>query len=139
MQNESFWARVKRARVFQVLVVYLGASWAVLQIAQLLQESLGLPNWVVPVALLLLVVGLLVILATAWVQALPATKTGEQTGHLPGAWDIAPGGVFDAIRQGQLPHLTWGRAILGGAFALWLLFGFAGIYVVIPGLRLTSR
>lgn len=131
MQKESFWARVKRARVFQVLVVYLGASWAVLQIAQLLQESLGLPEWVVPVALLLLVIGLLVILATAWVQALPATKTGEQTGALPGAWDIAPGGVFEAIKQGDLPHLTWGRAILGGAFALWLLFGFAGIYVVI--------
>lgn len=131
MPNESFWARFKRARVFQVLVVYLGASWAVLQVAQLLQESLVLPAWVVPVALILLSIGLLVILATAWVQALPATKSAAETGQLPGAWEIAPGGIVQAIREGELPHLTWGRAILGGAFALWLLFGFAGLYVVV--------
>lgn len=131
MQNESFWSRLKRARIFQVLVVYLGASWAVLQVAQLLQESLSLPDWVVPVALLLLIVGLLVILATAWVQALPTTRSAVETGAEPGAWEVAPGGILQAIREGELPHLTWGRAILGGAFALWLLFGFAGLYVVV--------
>ena len=131
MPNDSLWARLKRARVFQVVVVYLGASWAVLQVAQLLQESLGLPDWVVPVALLLLIIGLLVILATAWVQSLPATKAAAASGTLPGAWEIAPGGILQAVREGELPHLTWGRAILGGAFALWLLFGFAGLYVVV--------
>lgn len=122
---------MKRARMFQVLVVYLGASWAVLQVAQLLQESLSLPEWVVPVALLLLIIGLLVIVATAWVQSLPSTRTAVESGAEPGAWEVAPGGIFEAIREGELPHLTWGRAILGGVFALWLLFGFAGLYVVI--------
>lgn len=131
MQKDSFWARLKRARMFQVLVVYVGASWAVLQLAELLQDSLALPDWVVPVALLLLLIGLLVILATAWVQALPATRAAVETGVAPGAWEVAPGGILRAIREGELPHLTWGRAILGGAFALWLLFGFAGLYVVV--------
>lgn len=131
MPNESVWDRIRRARVFQVVVVYLGASWAMLQVAQLLQESLSLPAWVVPVTLLLLIIGLLVILATAWVQSLPTTRARAETGELPGAWDIAPGGFLQAVKAGELPHLTWGRAILGGVFALWLLFGFAGLYVVI--------
>lgn len=131
MSNDSFWARVKRARVFRVVVVYLGASWGVLEVADLLQDSLDLPQWVVPVAILLLAIGLLIILATAWVQSLPTTRAGAESGELPGAWDIAPGSLFQAVREGELPHLTWGRAVLGGVAALWLLFGFAGLYVVI--------
>ena len=131
MSNESFWTRVKRARVFQVVVVYLGASWGVLEVADLLQDSLNLPQWVVPVAILLLAIGLLIILATAWVQSLQTTRDRARSGELPGAWDIAPGGVWEAIREGELPHLTWGRAILGGVAALWLLFGFAGLYVIL--------
>lgn len=131
MSNDSFWARVKRARVFQVVVVYLGASWGVLEVADLLQDSLNLPQWVVPVAILLLAIGLLIILATAWVQSLPTTRAGAESGELPGAWDIAPGGLLQAVKEGELPHLTWGRAILGGVAALWLLFGFAGLYVLL--------
>ncbi|MFW6084059.1 MAG: hypothetical protein ACODAA_02495, partial [Gemmatimonadota bacterium] len=131
MSNDSFWTRVKRARVFRVVAVYLGASWGVLEVADLLQDSLDLPQWVVPVAILLLAIGLLIILATAWVQSLPTTRDRAESGELPGAWDIAPGGLFRAIKEGELPHLTWGRAILGGVAALWLLFGFAGLYVII--------
>ena len=131
MSNDSFWTRLKRAGLPQVVVVYLGASWGVLEVADLLQESLNLPQWVVPVAILLLAIGLLIILATAWVQSLQTTRDRAESGELPGAWDIAPGGVWEAIREGELPHLTWGRAILGGIAALWLLFGFAGLYVVI--------
>ncbi|NIT94271.1 MAG: hypothetical protein GWM91_01865, partial [Actinobacteria bacterium] len=48
---------MKRARIVQVLVVYLGASWAILQVAETLQESLSLPAWVMPVAILLLLIG----------------------------------------------------------------------------------
>lgn len=131
MSDVSFWTRLKRARVFQVVVVYLGASWGVLEVADLLQDSLGLPEWVVPVAILLLAIGLLIILATAWVQSLPGTRDRAETGELPGAWDIAPAGILTALKEGELPHLTWGRAILGGVAALWLLFGFAGLYVLI--------
>jgi hypothetical protein len=30
-----------------------------------------------------------------------------------------------------MPHLTWGRSILGGVLAFWFLFGLAGLYVVV--------
>ncbi|NIR34956.1 MAG: hypothetical protein GWN79_05810, partial [Actinobacteria bacterium] len=57
MSEIGLLARLKRARIVQVLVVYLGASWAILQVAETLQESLSLPAWVMPVAILLLLIG----------------------------------------------------------------------------------
>jgi tetratricopeptide (TPR) repeat protein len=85
------------------------------------------------VAVLLLVVGLVVVLATAWVQALPSTTEAEEAGRVPSDWQVAPGDAVTTLLSGKLPHLTWGRAILGGAVALSLLFGGAGLYVVATG------
>lgn len=131
--SASLFERLKRARVFQVLVVYLGASWMVLQIADVLQDAVGLPAWVSALAVLLLLIGLIIILATAWVQSLPSTTAREEAGEIPTDWEIAPGDVLHSLRSGRLPHLTWGRAIMGGVVALSLLFGGAGIYVGLTG------
>jgi tetratricopeptide (TPR) repeat protein/TolB-like protein len=125
--------RLKQARIVQVLLVYLGASWVVLQIADVLQNTAGLPTWVGALALLLLLIGLIIILATAWVQAQPSTTAAEEAGEIPTDWEIAPADVIQSLRSGQLPHLTWGRAILGGVVALSLLFGGAGLYVGLTG------
>lgn len=129
--SESTWDRLKRARIVRVLAVYLGAAWGVLEVADLLQDSLSLPSWIVPVALLLLLIGLVVIVSTALVQAMPGTGQKQETGELPGAWEVDPKDIADSLKKGKLPHLTWGRSILGGVFAFWFLFGLAGLYVVI--------
>jgi hypothetical protein len=130
MTPSSLWGRLKGARIVQVLLVYLGALWGILQIADVLSEALSLPEWVRPVALLLLLIGLVIILATAWVQSLPSTTAAEQAGEIPTDWEIAPSDVVASVRSGKLPHLTWGRAVLGGVVALSLLFGGAGVYVL---------
>jgi hypothetical protein len=129
--SETTWDRLKRARIVRVLVVYLGAAWGVLEVADLLQDSLSLPNWVVPVALLLLLIGLVVIVSTALVQAMPGIGQKQDAGELPGAWEVDPKDLADSLKKGKLPHLTWSRSILGGVFAFWFLFGLAGLYVVI--------
>jgi hypothetical protein len=54
MSENSLFQRIKKARIVQVLFVYLGASWAVLQVADLLQQGLDLPGWVIPVSVILL-------------------------------------------------------------------------------------
>jgi tetratricopeptide (TPR) repeat protein len=138
MPNDSVWERIRRARMVRVLLVYLGAAWGVLEVADLLQESLSLPPWVVPVAILLLLIGLVIILATAWVQAgagsggaAPDRDDRPAGEDLPGPWEVDPKGLAASLRQGRLPHLTWSRSILGGVFAFWFLFGLAGLYVVI--------
>ncbi|NNF14160.1 MAG: hypothetical protein HKN72_13100 [Gemmatimonadetes bacterium] len=133
MTSPPLWDRLRRARIVQVLIVYLGASWAVLQVADTLTEALSLPEWVSPVTIILLLVGLVIILATAWVQSLPSTTAAEEAGERPTDWEIAPGQAVESLKAGRLPALTWGRAILGGVVALSLLFGGTGLYVGLTG------
>jgi TolB-like protein len=132
-EQSSLWERMKRARIVQVLAVYLGTSWVVLQFADILVDALTLPSWVMPVALLLLLIGLVVIVATALVQSLPSTTAREEAGELPTDWQIAPREALRSVLAGRLPHLTWGRAIAGGVVMLSLLFGGAGMYVGLTG------
>ncbi len=127
----GLWERLKGARMIRVIVVYLAASWIVLQVTDVLRDSLKLPDWVSPVALLLLLAGFVVVLATAWVQSHPMTPHREAAGEVPASHALDLGGLKDAVARGQLPHLTWGRTALGGVFAFSLLFGIAGLYVVI--------
>ena len=133
MSKPNLWTRIKEARIVQVLLVYLGASWGILQVVDVLQNTLDLPAWIAPVALILLIIGLVIILATAWVQALPSTTAREKAGEVPGDWEVAPGEIFSSIASGDLPHLTWGRSILGGVLALSLMFGLAGLMVFLRG------
>ena len=127
----SFWTRVKNARIVQVLVAYLAVSWGILQVTDIFQESLELPQWIQPVALLLLLIGFVIITATAWVQSHPATAERAQRDEVPEAWELQPSEIPQALAKGRLPHLTWARALLGGGVAFLLLFGFAGVYIVI--------
>ncbi len=59
---------IHRRSLWQVLGIYLLASWAVLGGIGTLSDVLVLPEWFSPLALALLIVGLLVVLATAFVQ-----------------------------------------------------------------------
>jgi hypothetical protein len=67
----SFWSRVREARLVRVAAVYLAASWLILQATSVFIGSFDLPRWFMPAAIVLLLIGLLVISATAWVQSHP--------------------------------------------------------------------
>jgi tetratricopeptide (TPR) repeat protein len=131
VSDMNFWERVKNGRFVRVLVVYLAASWIILQLAATLNDLFELPAWVGPLTLALLSVGLVIVLATAWVQAHPLTDRREDADEVPGSWEVDVKEFGSALSSGRMPHLTWGRAVLGGVFAFSLLFGFAGLYVVI--------
>jgi TolB-like protein len=125
--------RLKQGRLFQALFVYLGATWFVLQLVGTLRDLLSLPDWIGPVTVILLAVGLLVVLATAWVQSLESTTAAEEAGERPTDWQVAPGDVLERLKSGKLPHLTWGRAVVGGLVAISLAIGAAGGYVLLTG------
>ncbi len=135
MPQSDLWTRLKQARIVQVVLVYLGLSWGILQVVDVLQNTLTLPDWVGPVAVILLLIGLVIIGATAWVQSLPSTDAKEASGEVPSDWEIAPKDLGRSLVSGKLPHLTWGRAVLGGVVALSLLFGASGAFVMLTGDR----
>jgi tetratricopeptide (TPR) repeat protein len=131
MSGNTFWSRVRKSRLVQVLAVYLGSAWVVLQVTYILQDTAGLPDWVPPLAVVLLLIGLVVVLATAWIQGSPLTRERVAQDELPGSWEVDLREMGQTLRRGRLPHLTWARALVGGLFAFWLLFGLAGLWVVV--------
>jgi TolB-like protein len=133
MPDSSWFQRLRETRAAQILIFYLGTSWVVLQVADIVVDALSLPEWVMPVALLVLLIGLVVTLATAWVQSLPSTTAAEEAGEVPDDWEVAPSDLLASLRAGRLPHLNWGRTVLSGVVALSLLFGGAGAYVALTG------
>lgn len=93
---------VHRRSVWQVLLIYLGASWAVLQVVDQVQGRLSLPDWVYGGALILLLIGLPIVLATAFVQEGPATPTVTVL-----TWRNALGGGLLAFIGGGALLVLW--------------------------------
>jgi len=87
-----------RRSLWQVLSVYLVGSWGALQVVESVTENAGLPDWVPPFALILLIIGLPIVLATAIVQEGLAgagegySTSGSESVPAPGAEDGASAG-----------------------------------------------
>jgi tetratricopeptide (TPR) repeat protein len=96
--------------LWQALLVYLGASFAVLEAVDLFIDYLGLPRWLFPVALTLLVIGLPVVAVTS------LAKAEEYQDDVP-----AEAASAAAAEDRRLRLLTWRTAVLAlvGAMALW--------------------
>ncbi|NNL31509.1 MAG: hypothetical protein HKO77_10820, partial [Gemmatimonadetes bacterium] len=137
---------VHRRSLWQVLGIFLAASWGVLQVVEVLTETAGLPDWTPTMALVLLLLGLPICLATAFVQeGLPgdtsaaepapggasgadADVSGEGAAAAAPVENLAAGtGSLDrpSTRPSKTRRmLTWRNAILGGIGAFALL-GFS--------------
>ena len=120
----------RRGYLTRVLVVYLGASYAVLEITDIFIDQLGLPDWFFPGVITLLLIGLPIVVATALVQfraRRSAPQPGEPQAAAP-ATDLATGtAAADAAQVGAVeparrPWLTWRKALVGFAavWAVWL-------------------
>ena len=62
----TFYAELKRRRVFRVAVVYAVVGWLVIQVAETVFPPLGLPDWTVPFVILLGLLGFPIALVLAW-------------------------------------------------------------------------
>jgi tetratricopeptide (TPR) repeat protein len=110
---------LKERSVWQVLAVYLGVSWVALQVVDLLKQNMGLPDWVFPFAIVLLVIGLPVILATAMLQGRPGgpeAASGQATSATDQGLASAPENEISPRRL-----FTWRNALVGGGLAFVLL------------------
>ncbi len=117
---KDLWDTVRRARLVRVLAIYLGASFAALQTVDVLTEQLGLPDWVFPGALVLLIIGLPIIITTALVQGRQAPAPRETTPAHPGSAAEPPPTAAE-VASAAKGWLTWKKVILGGVLAFALL------------------
>ena len=123
---------VHRRSLWQVLGIYVIGGWLVLQAVDTLAGALNLPEWAPPLALFLLIIGLPIVLATAFVQEgiRDRTVVDGEPDRTVGGTPIPGTGAAD---QAAGRHFfTWRNALMGGvgAFAMlglvsaaWLVFG----------------
>ena len=114
--RKRFIREIRRRSLWQVLGIYLLASWAVLGGVDTLGDVLGLPDWFPPFALALLIVGLPVVLAIAFIQ-----EGGR--GHYKEYAEADRSGPENEPVDQTVPSrlFTWHNALLGGLGALALV------------------
>jgi eukaryotic-like serine/threonine-protein kinase len=133
---------VHRRSLWQVVSIYFAGGWLVYQVVLNLTEGVGLPDWVPAFSLVLLLIGLPIVVATAFVQeggpraAEPPSHTDASDADHAGALEagaaeaaadaVAPVRTSTLASRGAPPGavarlLTWPRALLGGVVAFALL------------------
>lgn len=141
---------VHRRSLWQVLAAYLVFTWLLFETFEIIAFSVGLPAWVEPAALVLLVVLLPALLATASIQgggepeeevAAPEPAAGgradvgaPEAGPSPAAPSTArpPREAAPRRRPRRLGDLlTWRNTLLGGVGAFALLALVTAVYMIL--------
>lgn len=125
---------VHRRSLWQVLSIYVVAAWIVFEVIQTLTEGLGLPDWFPALAIVLLLIGLPIVLATAFIQ-----EGMHPSRHDP---TLIPTSRFGSERSssvttGEPPaarrFFTWRNALVGGALAFGLWGVIATVWLLTQG------
>ena len=112
---------IHRRFLWHVLVSYLGASWLILQVTDQAVSLSVLPSWVYAVILALLVLGLPVVLETAWIESRSRSPTDADVTLLPDSAELpvqrTPWHGRRWIRA-ALQLFRWKWAVGAGAFII---------------------
>lgn len=122
----SLWHELKRRKVWRTGAVYAAVAWGVLQLADVVWEPLGLPEWTMTLLVVLVILGFPVVLTLEWVfeqtsegvrRTSRTTSPGKGGGLLPrsaaigaallivggGAWRLVAG---DESAAEEVPPVT---------------------------------
>ncbi len=101
----------------KALALWAAAFVLVAVLAKAAIVGIGLPDWVFPGSLIVMGLGLPVILFTAFVQRQMQRMLAMTPQLTPGGTQ-APQGTLATIAVKASPHVSWGRAARGGAWAV---------------------
>jgi adenylate cyclase len=73
MSKQGFVHELRRRRLIQVALIYVGAAFVALQAADILFKALDVPDWGISMLTVVAIVGLPVVLAVVWASNAPAT------------------------------------------------------------------
>ena len=79
---------------------------------------IGLPDWVLPGSIGVMLAGLPIIGFTAWVQRVAHRSYTATPTFTPGGTAIGPGGTLHTLAIKASPHVSWKRTWMGGAVAV---------------------
>jgi tetratricopeptide (TPR) repeat protein len=79
---------------------------------------IGLPDWVLPGSIGVMLAGLPIIGFTAWVQRVAHRSYTATPTFTPGGTAAAPSGTLHTIALKASPHVSWKRTWMGGAVAV---------------------
>ena len=100
---QKFIAELKRRRVFRVVLIYVAATFAVLQAADIMLPALGLPYFVMRLLVITTLVGLPIAFAGSWLFDITSggiVRTAGSHGESPPPIRLLSGGsalVFAAV------------------------------------------
>ncbi len=127
---KQFIHEIHRRSLWQVLGIYAVGAWIGYEVIQGLTEGMGLPGWFPSFAVVLFIIGLPIVLATAFVQEgvghhEPDASGAELETTTGGTPIPSPPGAAPTLDAGARRLFTWRNAIIGGvvAFALWGAIG----------------
>ena len=102
----SFLGEIKRRKVFQVAAVYLVVSWLIMQVVDVVNEPLNLPDWFDTAVIVALAIGLPIALILAW------------------AFDVTPDGVVkdQGIAQGSGRRIEYVLIGLLAVAVAWIFY-----------------
>ena len=94
----SLLGEIKRRKVFQVTAVYAVVAWLVIQVVDVVNEPLNLPDWLGTVVIVLLAVGFPIAVILAW--AFDITPQGiKSTSAIPSAPPQVGSQTFGYVTQ----------------------------------------
>lgn len=64
---EKFWQELKRRKVFGVITTYAATAYIIIEVINNLAVPLNLPSWFATLVLIILVIGLPIVIAFAWI------------------------------------------------------------------------
>jgi tetratricopeptide (TPR) repeat protein len=117
--------------VRRALVAYVLAFVAIVIVAKAAIVGIGLPDWVMPASIVLMILGLPVIAATAYTQRV-ARRTLASTPRTTPGGSGAYRSTMETLALKASPHLSWGRA---AAFGVYGLGGFVAVIGSFMALR----
>ena len=63
----QFWQELKRRKVVRVITVYAAAAFVILELTDIVAPSLGLPDWILNLIIILLCVGFIIAVIVSWI------------------------------------------------------------------------
>jgi hypothetical protein len=121
------------ARTFwKALAIYAGAFIAVAILAKAAIVGIGLPDWVLPGALIVMALGLPVVLWTGYAQRVARRAMTTSPTVTPGGTLAVTHGGIETIALKAAPRVSWDRTVRGGIYALAT---FVALIALFMGLR----